>query len=334
MTTKRNAKVQKSYGVKETYEEAKEKWGKYDYVVELSNEMKETKTAEGKKVVRKSATYETKGHIAIITLTRPEAMNAINLQQMNDVNWCWHDFIDDDNLLVAILTGSGNAFCSGGDLKQMFTPYAEKVMQEGRRNREKARAEGREPTHEEDPVAQHHWREIEVWKPIICAVNGWCMAAGLTMATDCDIVIAADTAMFGTPQGTRGIISATCSQRLPREIPKSIAFKMLLTGEPIDAKEAYRVGLVSDLVPLKDLMPTAMKMAEQICTLSPASVKTMKEAAYRVLWYDYDETWDIVKDVQRRILHSTREGRDNRHIGLMAFREKKEPQWVMGKDAP
>ena len=101
----------------------------------------------------------------------------------------------------------------------------------------------------------------------------------------------------------------------------------------VPGSPAYRIGLVSDVVPLEDLMPTAMKMAEQICTLSPSSVQTMKEAAYRVLWHDFDTTWEIVKDVQRRVMHSTKEGRDNRHIGLMAFREKKEPNWVIGKEA-
>lgn len=271
----------------------------------------------------KTVIYEKKGKIAYVTMNRPEARNAYNLQMMRDLCQVWLDFREDDALLVAILTGAGNkAFCAGGDLKDTFTEEARNVIRESKRKHREAKAAGREPTFEESPLRMYHWNEIEVWKPIIAAVNGWALAGGCSMALFCDIVIASENAKFGVPQATVGIMSATGSQRLARQIPHAVAMHMLLTGDPINAGEAYRVGMVSKVVPPAELLPTATKIAERICQSSPNSVKSTKEAAFRAYWWDFEETDRIVHTISRPVFRS-----EDSYEGLKAFAEKRQPAW-------
>ncbi len=205
--------------------------------------------------------YEKRDRIAVITINRPEALNALNAEVSAGLREAMIDFRDDPELWVAIITGAGErAFSAGADIKG-FRPGT-----------------GSEPMPEE-PV-----RADLIWKPFIAAIHGYCLGGGLELAMTCDIRIAADNAQFGQPEVNIGFMpGAGGTQRLPRFIPRAVAAEMLLTGNRIDAREAYRVGLVSRVVPREQLMPTAMEIARTICTRGPLGVRASKEAMLRGL---------------------------------------------------
>jgi E-phenylitaconyl-CoA hydratase len=217
--------------------------------------------------------FEKKDKIAIITINRPEAMNALDGETLDGLNNSWIAFRDDPNLWVAIITGAGEkAFCAGGDLKSLHDYYSSMSPIE---RREKA---------EKGPGVGGITRNLDLWKPIIAAINGHCLAGGLEIALACDIRIAAETATFGLTEVSRGIIpGAGGTQRLPRIISLSKSLEMILCADRIDAQEALQVGLLSRVVPAKEVMAEAIKMAERICRNAPLAVRAAKEAIYRGL---------------------------------------------------
>jgi enoyl-CoA hydratase/carnithine racemase len=184
-----------------------------------------------------SVEYKKEGKIATITLNRPEALNAINPEVIAELSRIFHDFRDDDNLHVAIITGSGErAFCAGADVG--------KTLPRMKKNR------GQPWKFEPTPM-----RGMDCWKPLVAAVNGLALGGGLEIVLACDIRIASERAIFGVPEVTLGLIPGWGgTQRLPRAIPQAIAAEMLLTGKPMSAQEAYRVGLVNKVVPPAELM--------------------------------------------------------------------------------
>jgi len=205
--------------------------------------------------------YKKEGKIAIITLNRPEAYNAVDPELEQALGKALIDFRDDDTLWVGIITGAGSkAFCAGADIKQYFSDI------------EKSGKKGWE-----EPA--NHIRSLNIWKPLVAAVNGIAFGGGCEICLACDIRIAAENAMFGLPEVTLGLIPGWGgTQRLPRLIPGAIAAEMLLTGRPINAQEAYRVGLVNKVVPQPQLMATAMQMAELLTKPSPLAVRAAKQA--------------------------------------------------------
>jgi len=198
--------------------------------------------------------FEKKDRIAIITINRPEAMNSIDPETSEELGKAWMDFRDDPNLWVGILTGAGDkAFSAGADLKKMI-PMLARLSSIDRRERE-----------EKFPGLGGITRGLNIWKPIIAAVNGFCLAGGLEMAMACDIRIAAEHATFGLMEVSRGIIpGAGGTQRLPRLIGTTKAMEMILLAQRIDAQEALRLGLVNKVVPAPEVIPAAMKYAEAI----------------------------------------------------------------------
>ncbi len=216
-------------------------------------------------------TVETTERIAILTINRPLAMNALDGKTLAALNEAWIDFRDNPELWVAIITGAGGkAFCAGADIKSLANYYSS--MNAIKR---KAKADT-------EPGLGGITRNLEIWKPIIAAINGYCLAGGLEIALACDIRIASETATFGLTEVTRGIIpGAGGTQRLPRLIPLGKSLEMILTGERIDAQEAYRIGLVNKVVPPDQLLPEATKLAERICRNAPLAVRAAKEAVYR-----------------------------------------------------
>lgn len=212
-----------------------------------------------------SVDYKREGKIGYFTLNRPEALNSMNIQQLKELSKALVEFQADDNVWVGIITGAGDkSFCAGADIKEML-PYI------------KDRIVSRE--YEMPPTA---FREINVWKPMIGAINGYALGGGLEIAMTCDIRIAAENARFGVPEVRLGLIPAWGgTQRLPRSIPACKAAEMILTGKPIDAQEAYRIGLVNKVVPLAKLMETANEMANSILECSPLGVRAGKEAMVR-----------------------------------------------------
>lgn len=200
--------------------------------------------------------YEKQGHIATVTLNRPERLNAYRGQMFRDLEEVCADVIADDEIRVAILTGAGRAFCAGFDLKS--TP-------------EESISGLRRFDGYEDP--------IEVFKPIIAAVNGYAYGGGLSMALACDIRLASETATFAESQVKRGIIGPHSTRHLVDVLPRGIAMEMMLTGDPIDAQEALRVGLVNRVLPAAELMPEAIRIAERIASNAPLAVYASKENA-------------------------------------------------------
>ncbi len=204
--------------------------------------------------------YEKKDRIARITLNRPEAFNSINPDTLRELSKIMEDFSQDPEAWVAIITGAGDkAFCAGADIKQTITGIVE----------------GKLSLH----IANTILRGQEVWKPLIAAVNGVALGGGLEIVLACDIRVAAQNATFGVPEVKLGIFPGWGgTQRLARAIPLAKAMEMLLTGDPIDAQEAYRVGLVNKVVPASELMPTAEKYAQTICANAPLAVRAAKES--------------------------------------------------------
>lgn len=205
--------------------------------------------------------YQKEGKIAIITFNRPEALNSFDPTQTNEVNQCLYDFNKDENLWVAIITGSGErAFSVGADIKTTLPKIQESA-------------------HRGDMPAVAICEDMQIWKPIIAAINGACLGGGFEVALACDIRIAAETATFGFPEINLGLIPGWGgTQRLPRVISAAKAAEMLMSGRPIDAQEAYRIGLVNKVVPLAELMNEAKKMAETLLKPAPLAARAAKQA--------------------------------------------------------
>lgn len=252
--------------------------------------------------------YEKRGKIAYITLNRPEAMNALSREVFRLLREAWMGVRDDDEVWVAIITGAGDkAFCAGGDLKEI-SQAAQAARRAGR-----PRA-GLAP----DVIPM---RGLEVWKPFIAAINGATLGGGLELAMACDIRIAVADAVFGLPEVKRSLLpGAGGTQRLPRLVPFGIALEMLLTGDPISAQEAYRLGLVNRVVPRSKLMPTAEALAHKITGNGPLAVRVAKEAAYRGL----DMPMHKGLALERVLMRSLRQTEDAAE-GPLAFAQKRTP---------
>ncbi len=242
--------------------------------------------------------YVKEGRIAIFTINRPEAMNALNAQVFQEMHDAMVDFRDDPDLWVAIITGAGDrAFSAGADIKE-FRPG------------------GTEP---EVPKV----RPDTIWKPFIAAINGYALGGGLELAMQCDIRIAAEHARLGQPEITIGFMpGAGGTQRLPRFVPRAKAAEMLLTGNQIDAQEAYRIGLVSRVVPLAELMPTANEIANTICQRGPLGVRASKEAMIRGCSMPLEDGLQL-----ERLLSNSLMSTEDFMEGARAFVEKRPPQY-------
>ena len=207
--------------------------------------------------------YTKEGRIAIFTINQPP-VNTMNLETWRQLHQIMIDFRDDPELWVGIITGAGEKyFCSGADLKDTV-PFIKE--------------HGDSP--QEFPITP--MRGLEIWKPLIAAFNGAALGGGLETALACDIRIASEKVRLGTPEVTLGLIPGWGgTQRLPRMIPWCKAAELLLMGKPIDAQEAYRIGLVNKVVPPEEVMPTAKQWAEVICQAAPLAVRAAKEAMVR-----------------------------------------------------
>jgi enoyl-CoA hydratase/carnithine racemase len=255
------------------------------------------------------ATYEKRGRVATITLNRPQVMNALHLEAHLELKEIWEDFRDDPEIWVAILTGAGErAFSAGNDLKVT----AERT------------ATGGDVQGAARPPFGRITRDYDCPKPMIAAVNGVAVGGGLEMALACDIIIAADHARLGLPEPRVGLIAGAGGiHRLARQVPFKLAMGLLMTGRLIDAGEAYRIGLVNEVVPLAELMPTAERWAAEILECSPLSVQLTKEAALDGLQHSVDDALARDHDRLQRLLASA-----DFVEGPKAFAEKRRPRWT------
>ena len=204
-------------------------------------------------------------NIATITINRPERLNAMDAEHYQGLSAAWTRVRDDTGIRVAIVTGAGDrSFSTGADIKSFLTAPLE-LREMWLTQREQLLNRG-----------------LEVWKPIIAAVNGYCLAGGMTLLLATDIRIAAEHATFGVAEVKRGIIPGNGgTQRILEQLPYAIAMELLLTGDPIDAATAARFGLVNKVVPREQLMPTALAMAQKIAANAPLAVQAAKELAVR-----------------------------------------------------
>ncbi len=249
--------------------------------------------------------YQKEGRIAIFTINRPEAMNAINVQTNQELCAALVDFRDDPELWVGIITGAGErAFSAGADIKDML-PFLK---------------EHRYRPWEFPPTI---WRGLELWKPLIAAINGLALGGGLEIALACDLRIASENARLGTTEVTLGVMPGWGgTQRLPRMIPWCKAAEILLMGRPIDAQEAYRIGLVNKVVPLEQVMPTAKEWAQVICQAGPLAVRAAKEAMIRGASLTLEEGLRLENSLFAYLL-----GTEDFTEGTTAFVEKRKPAY-------
>jgi (E)-benzylidenesuccinyl-CoA hydratase len=250
--------------------------------------------------------YEVQDRVARITINRPEAMNAMDADVYAELSRAWIDVRDNPDVWVAIVTGAGDkAFTAGADLKSMIT-----------RQREKADFW----LTQKDMILN---RGLEVWKPIIAAVNGYCLAGGMTLLFATDIRIAAEHAVFEISEVRRGILPGNGgTQRALRQLPYAIAMEMLLLGRRLTAPEALAYGLVNAVVPPKDLMATAEQRARQLCEHGPLALRAIKELAIRSQSVPLEHGLRL-EEAMQEFLRTTEDAKE----GPRAFAEKRKPAY-------
>ena len=215
--------------------------------------------------------YEKRDSIAYITLNRPEKLNTLNQELISELERVLADIRDDDNLKVGVIIGAGDrAFCAGNDIAEM----------EEMGSSFDARDERFWRTFSKSPFALRETGTL--WKPLVAAVNGYCLASGVEIALACDIIVATPSARFGIPEVLLGAVASFGgTQRLTRRVPFGMAMEMLLTGENITAEEALRIGLVNRVVPNDQLMATAEELAIKIARHPLHALQANKELAWR-----------------------------------------------------
>lgn len=250
-----------------------------------------------------SIDYKKSNRIVIITINRPEAYNAINVQTWKELNEALINLRDDPELWVGIITGSGEkAFCAGADVSETL-PYM------------------KEHHHLYWPAAPRYG--LGLYKPLIAAVNGVALGGGMEIALACDIRIASEKSRFGTPEVNLGVMPGWgATQRLSRVIPWAKAAEMLMLGKPIDAQEAWRIGLVNKVVPPDKLMDEAMEWAEALCKVSPLGVRAAKEAMIRGYSMPLEDGLQLEGSFFDYLLHT-----QDCEEGSKAFMEKRSPDF-------
>ena len=247
--------------------------------------------------------YKTEGRVAIITLNRPEARNAVNAEVAQGLEKALDDYESDPGLWAAILTANGKAFCAGADLKEIAAGNA------GGLSTEKGGFAGivsRDRT-----------------KPLIAAVTGSALAGGTEVALSCDIIICAEDTVFGLPEVKRSLIAAAGGLfRLPRAIGMAPALECILTGDPLSSERAFQLGMVNQTCSAEDVMPAAMKMAERICANAPLAVQASMKVTRRA-FMDDDET---LFKAGGRAFGGVAASEDFKE-GPRAFIEKRAPNW-------
>ena len=252
----------------------------------------------------KNITAEKDGAVGVITLNRPDALNALSEPLMVELTAALDDFEADGDIGCIVLTGSEKAFTAGADIKDMQSKtYMDAYL--------------------EDFITQNWERVARCRKPVIAAVAGFALGGGCELAMMCDFIIAADTAKFGQPEITLGVLpGAGGSQRLTRLVGKSKAMEMCLTGRMMDADEAERAGLVSRIVPADELLEETMKTAAKIAAMSRPAAMMVKESINRA----YETTLAEGVRFERRLFHSVFATEDQKE-GMDAFTEKRKPDW-------
>ena len=248
---------------------------------------------------------EKRMNIGYLTLNRPEVFNAFDSQLILEIKDGIREVEADTEVKVLIITGAGKAFQSGADIGELLRMTPLEI-------------------HKWNRNLLENWRALEALKiPVIAAINGYALGGGLELALACDIRVASEKARLGLPEAKLGIVPGSGgTQRLPRLVGKGIAMEILLTGEPIDAQEAYRIGLVNKVVPDGETLKAAEEIANRIIKNAPFAVEMIKDAVTK----GEDMPLDGAVEYSHRnsiLCHASEDTKE----GLSAFLEKRIPQW-------
>jgi len=245
--------------------------------------------------------YEKEDRIVTITLNRPEKLNRIDAEIFQGLSDALMDFRDDPEILVAIITAAGEAFSTGADHDGLLRPWADGSFK----------------------VPPMITRGLEIWKPLIAAVNGPARGGGVEIALACDIRLASDKATLQLPEVGRGLIPGWGgTQRLPRMVSPAKAAEMIFLGVPISAEEAYRLGLINKVVPLNQLLPTAKEWAEKICEKGPLAIRRAKEAMIRGRHMNLEDGLSLELAFFEEMLQS-----EDYQEGLRALVDNRDPEY-------
>jgi len=255
--------------------------------------------------------YERDAHIVVLTYNRPEQRNAVSRQMNAELHEAWRRFRDDDDAFVLVITGEGKAFCAGWDLADA----AETTIENWDEYR----------THTYDsPGDCGYTRRVDVFKPVIAAVNGWAVAAGLENALLADIRIVDENAVFGALERRWNIVAGDgMTVRLPLVVGYARAMEMIITGRPVDADEALRIGLANEVVPAGTALERALELAHEIAALPQGAIRSDKETMVRNVGRTYEEQLRIENEMTLSMFMR----RDSHAIGARAFKEGRTPEW-------
>lgn len=246
---------------------------------------------------------ETRGRVGLITLNRPEAMNALNNQLMRELMDALESFDKNDRVGVMVITGNEKAFAAGADIKEMAEKSIQQMM-------------------DQDHIAVFG-RIRTIQKPVIAAVSGWALGGGCEVALSCDMIVASESARFGQPEINIGVIpGAGGTQRLTRAVGKAITMEMILNDRRLTAQEAYQFGLVNHIVPVESYLEKALKLAEEIAARAPVAVR----AAKKMINQSFERTLAEGLAEEKQVFYSLFATEDQKE-GMSAFTEKRKPEW-------
>jgi enoyl-CoA hydratase len=256
-------------------------------------------------------TYELDDHVVVLTYNRPEAKNAISRTMNEELHHAWRRFRDDPDAFVLVITGTGDAFCAGWDL-QDAADWPRPDWDEHR-------------THVYDSAGDcGYTRRVDVFKPVIAAVNGWAVAAGLENALLADIRIVATNAVFGALERRWNIVAGDgMTVRLPLVVGWAKAMELIITGRPVDAQEALRLGLANEVVAEGEALPRALELAREIAALPQGAIRTDKETMIRNVGHTFEQR--LRHEIEAALSMFWR--RDSHAIGAGAFKEGRVPEW-------
>ncbi len=248
--------------------------------------------------------YEVDGHIATLTLNRPDQRNAVSPELTTALGAAMDRLEADDDVWVGILTGAGPNFCAGADLKAL------------------AAGRGAELVSEAGGFAG--FVRYPRTKPMIAAVRGFALAGGTELVLACDLVVAGTDSFFGVPEVTRGIVAAAGGLfRLPRVLPPARAMELILTADRLGAEEAHRHGMVNHLAEPDQVLARARELAEKVCQNAPLAVRESLAIARQAQLLTDEQGWALSAEAMDRARSS-----DDAHEGVLAFVEKRSPKWT------
>jgi enoyl-CoA hydratase/carnithine racemase len=255
--------------------------------------------------------YEKKDHVAYVTINRPEVRNALHSYAYAELRSCWRDISIDPNIYCAIVSATGEAFCAGRDVKFLA----------------KYQAEGKRTPHEDPTSPMYHWggggqpQDVELYKPLICAINGFAVGVGLSIVLQCQLRVMADTAWLGDQHTNVGRVGAP--HKLYQALPKATAAYLTLCNGRLSAQECLQLGIVNKVVPKAELMPAAEKLAEMVCNGSPLATQACVKI-YRMVDAFEESLTQYAHHLDKEIAE-TEDGAE----GPRAFKEKRKPVWKL-----